>query len=152
MPTTVNTVGMTGAIAGKATLKGIIEGSQQMKGTIEAGGTSHTGHVLPAATVSTVGMTGAIAGKATLKGIIEGSQQMKGTIEAGGITHTDYVLPAATVSTLGGVIVGSDLLVTEAGVLSVDKAESVEGDNTRPITAAAVYAEVGNINALLATI
>lgn len=103
-------------------------------------------------TVNTVGMTGAVAGKAILKGIIEGSQQIKGTIEAGGTSHTGYVLPAATVSTLGGVIVGSDLLVTEAGVLSVDKAENVEGDNTRPITAAAVYAEVGNINALLATI
>ena len=31
-------------------------------------------------------------------------------------------------------------------------ATSVEQDNTRPITSAAVYTEVGNINALLATI
>lgn len=31
-------------------------------------------------------------------------------------------------------------------------ATSVEQDNTRPITSAAVYTEIGNINALLATI
>jgi hypothetical protein len=31
-------------------------------------------------------------------------------------------------------------------------ATAVEADNTRPITSAAVYTEVGNINALLATI
>lgn len=61
-------------------------------------------------------------------------------------------LEPATTSTLGGVIVGDDLLVTQEGRLSVDKATSVEGDNTRPITAAAVYTEIGNINALLATI
>ena len=64
----------------------------------------------------------------------------------------DYTLPAATTSTLGGVIIGTDLLVTAEGRVSVDKATTVEGDNTRPITAAAVYTEIGNINALLATI
>lgn len=58
----------------------------------------------------------------------------------------------ATTSSLGGVIVGSDLLVDGNGVLSVDKATAVAQDNTKPITAAAVYAEVGNINALLETI
>jgi len=34
----------------------------------------------------------------------------------------------------------------------VPPADSAEKDNTRPITAAAVYTEIGNINALLATI
>lgn len=34
----------------------------------------------------------------------------------------------------------------------ITPANNVEQDNTRPITAAAVYTEVGNINALLATI
>lgn len=34
----------------------------------------------------------------------------------------------------------------------ITPATAVEEDNTRPITAAAVYTEVGNINALLATI
>lgn len=34
----------------------------------------------------------------------------------------------------------------------VSPADHAEEDNTRPITAAAVYTEIGNINALLATI
>lgn len=34
----------------------------------------------------------------------------------------------------------------------VAPANSAEQDNTRPITSAAVYTEIGNINALLATI
>lgn len=41
---------------------------------------------------------------------------------------------------------------TETNTLSVDTVSSVEQDNTLPITSAAVYAEVGNINALLGTI
>lgn len=47
---------------------------------------------------------------------------------------------------------GEDFAASEQGVVSLLKANSVEQDNTRPITAAAVYTEVGNINALLATI
>lgn len=58
----------------------------------------------------------------------------------------------ATETTLGGIIVGEDLQITQTGVLSVTKANAVEQDNTHPITAAAVYTEVGNINALLQTI
>ena len=34
----------------------------------------------------------------------------------------------------------------------ITPADAPEQDNTRPITAAAVYTEIGNINALLATI
>lgn len=34
----------------------------------------------------------------------------------------------------------------------ITPADAVEQDNTRPITSAAVYTEIGNINALLATI
>lgn len=63
-----------------------------------------------------------------------------------------YVLPAATGETLGGIKVGSDLEITPEGVLSVQKATGVEPDNTHPITAAAVYTEVGNIDVLLKTI
>lgn len=68
------------------------------------------------------------------------------------IRQTDFVLKPATTTALGGIIVGQDLQITDEGVLSVDKATSIEEDNTRPITAAAVYTEVGNINALLQTI
>lgn len=38
------------------------------------------------------------------------------------------------------------------GVSWVTPASNAEQDNTRPITSAAVYTEIGNINALLATI
>ena len=61
-------------------------------------------------------------------------------------------LKPATTDTLGGIIVGNGLKITDTGLLSVDTADDVEQDNTKPITSAAVYTEVGNINALLATI
>ena len=53
----------------------------------------------------------------------------------------------------GGYQIGSGLkLDAETNTLSVDTAAAVEKDNTKPVTSAAVYTEVGNINALLATI
>lgn len=53
----------------------------------------------------------------------------------------------------GGYNIGSGLkLDAETNTISVDTAEIVEKDNTKPVTSAAVFAEVGNINALLATI
>ena len=53
----------------------------------------------------------------------------------------------------GGYTIGEGLkLDAETNTLSVDTAEIVEKDNTKPVTSAAVYTEVGNINALLATI
>lgn len=48
--------------------------------------------------------------------------------------------------------VTDNLRYTEDGKLDVNTAPSVEQDNTRPVTSAAVYTEVGNIAALLATI
>lgn len=49
--------------------------------------------------------------------------------------------------------VGSGLKYdAETNMLSVDTAETMEQDNTKPITSAAVYTEVGNINALLKSI
>ncbi len=47
--------------------------------------------------------------------------------------------------------IGENLKVVN-GVLSVDTAPNVEKDNTKPITSAAVFVEVGNINTLLALI
>lgn len=53
----------------------------------------------------------------------------------------------------GGVDFETDETLTLAnGILSVNTADSVEQDNTLPVTSAAVFAEVGNINALLETI
>lgn len=44
------------------------------------------------------------------------------------------------------------LTLSDDGILSVNTADDVEQDNTLPVTSAAVFAEVGNINALLETI
>lgn len=53
----------------------------------------------------------------------------------------------------GGYTIGDGLKLDAAtNTLSVDTAMAIEKDNTKPVTSAAVYAEVGNINALLATI
>lgn len=53
----------------------------------------------------------------------------------------------------GGYTIGDGLkLDAETNTLSVDTADAVEKDNTKPVTSAAVFTEVGNINALLATI
>ena len=45
--------------------------------------------------------------------------------------------------------IGAGLKVVE-NELMVDTADAVEEDNTRPVTSAAVYVEIGNIEALLA--
>lgn len=87
--------------------------------------------------------SGSIQAEVQSKGILGG-------IEIGGVNQTIHpdILPATT-ERLGGIIVGDHLSITEEGLLSVKVANNVEGDNTNPITAAAVYTEVGNINALL---
>ena len=45
-----------------------------------------------------------------------------------------------------------DGLKVESGTLKVDVANDAEKDNTRPISSAAVYTEIGNIDILLQTI
>lgn len=92
-------------------------------------------------------ISGNITAKANLSGDITANGALGQTVVVGGT-----ILRPATTSTLGGIIVGEDLQITQTGVLSVAKANAVEQDNTHPITAAAVYTEVGNINALLQTI
>ena len=61
-------------------------------------------------------------------------------------------VPIASETVAGIIRVGENLRISADGTLSVDTAAAVEQDNTRPITAAAVFTEVGNINALLETI
>lgn len=60
----------------------------------------------------------------------------------------DGIAPA-TSDKLGVVKIGDNLKITEDGVLSVDTAEAVEQDNTKPVTSAAVYTAKSNIEALL---
>ena len=62
-----------------------------------------------------------------------------------------YILPAATDEIRGGIRVGTNLLI-DGDVLSVDTANDLEGDNTRPVTAAFVDLQLGNIEAWLETI
>lgn len=57
----------------------------------------------------------------------------------------------ATGSGGGGYKIG-DGLKLENGVLSVDTAAEVQQDNTKPVTSAAVYTQLGNVEALLASI
>ena len=45
-----------------------------------------------------------------------------------------------------------DGLKFSGGKLVVDTADNVEQDNTKPVTSAAVYTEIGNIEALLASL
>ena len=52
---------------------------------------------------------------------------------------------------IGGYIIG-DGLKLEGHRLSVDTATTVDENNTKPITSAAVFTAIGNINALLETI
>jgi hypothetical protein len=92
-------------------------------------------------------LSGNITAKANLSGDITASGALGQTVVVGGT-----ILRPATTTSLGGIIVGEDLEITQQGVLSVTKANQIEQDNTHPITAAAVYTEVGNINALLQTI
>lgn len=49
--------------------------------------------------------------------------------------------------------IGSGLILdVKTNTLAVDTTDAVERDNTKPITSAGVYLEIGNINALLETI
>lgn len=68
------------------------------------------------------------------------------------VTIGGGVTTPATADKLGLVKVGGGLAITADGSLSVDTANKAEKDNTKPITSAGVYMEIGNINALLATI
>ena len=103
-------------------------------------GSSYTSPVLKGEGIIPGGITGQVLAKASDEDYDTEWIDPKGELDP------------ATKETLGGIIVGQDLLITEDGVLSVDKANAVLEDNTKPITAAAVYTEVGNINALLASI
>ena len=49
-------------------------------------------------------------------------------------------------------LIAGDNIEIKENKISVLTADKVEQDNTKPITSAAVYTEVGNINALLQTI
>ncbi len=85
-------------------------------------------------------------------------RRIQGTLAAAGIltgaVGTDGAIQGqVTGGGSGGVsyAIGSGLKL-EGGVLSVDAASAVEEDNTKPVTSAAVYTELGNVEALLENI
>lgn len=68
------------------------------------------------------------------------------------IGSTAAEVDIATTTSAGIVQIGENLKVNEAGVVSVDTATECEGDNTKPITSAAVHTVVGNVETILSTI
>ena len=68
-----------------------------------------------------------------------------------GVGYGSGMIPVASKETLGGIKVGENLKINN-GVLSVDTTNTATEDNTKPITSAAVYAEIGNIGVLLEAI
>lgn len=68
------------------------------------------------------------------------------------LASAGVVVPIMTRDVAGIAKVGDNLTIDDAGRLSVDTADEVSGDNTKPITAAAVHTTVGNIEILLSTI
>ena len=89
---------------------------------------------------------------ASITGEVRGGSTLASVTVQGIMINGNPDIPIATEEELGGVIVGDHLSITEEGRLSVVTTDAVAQDNTHPITAAAVYMEVGNINALLQTI
>ncbi len=69
-----------------------------------------------------------------------------------GVTAGTPISPEATRRKIGHTFKTDNTLKLENGVLSVNTANSVDQDNSLPVTSAAVYATVGNIEALLKTI
>lgn len=79
-------------------------------------------------------------------------REIRELVEQGGGEISLKDIPIASTETAGLVKVGENLEITEDGTLNVLTADNAQEDNTRPITAAAVYAQVGNIDALLETL
>lgn len=82
---------------------------------------------------------------------------MANYLDEEGLRRYNEKLQAKFIANGGGsngsssLIAGDNIDITD-GVISVQTAPNVEKDNTKPITSAAVYTEVGNINILLQTI
>lgn len=58
----------------------------------------------------------------------------------------------ATSEEAGTIKIGSNLSIDDDGVLSVQTTDNAEQDNTKPMTSAGVYVQLGNINILLESI
>jgi len=93
-------------------------------------------------------------GVIVFRGVSDGMQRITTNILYIVLDHgpVDGTAPAPPASG-GGYVIGSGLILDpETNTLSVDTTDQVEEANTLPITSSAVYATVGNIDALLQTI
>lgn len=100
-----------------------------------------------------VKQSGDVIGTRSQPSQLRGQMQSSAVSLAGRVQmpqNTVQEVDIATTTTPGIVMVGDNLLIDpKNGRLSVDVANDAEADNTRPITAAAVYTELGNIDILL---
>lgn len=96
-------------------------------------------------TVVSADMSAAITSAATAKAIVSAGETMEAVLTTGNNQGTG--------DTDGGINyeIGTGLKV-EDNVLSVDSAKDFEGDNTRPVEAAFMQEQIGNIEILLKTI
>lgn len=151
---------MSGANINESNLNGDLS-HDTVSGTVSA--SSVSGEVSGASIegqISAAGVQGQIYGSAVLANIDTAS--VEGTVTnntvlgdatiAGAIIKRYEEVQPATRSRLGSIIVGEHLLITNEGVLSVEVVQNYDEDNTHPISASAVYTEIGNISALINTI
>lgn len=68
------------------------------------------------------------------------------------VPETSCEVPNATREQAGVIRVGDNLEITPEGVLSVMTTDRAEAGDTRPITSAGVYTQLGNIEILLAAL
>ena len=88
-----------------------------------------------------------------LTGNIKNAQRLRGNIEQRVGLSADISVQFYSGGGSPAYNIGHGLrLDAETNTLSVDTANEVQQDNTLPITSAAVYTTVGNIEALLKTI
>lgn len=75
-------------------------------------------------------------------------------VPASGMSQAFIIISGDTGDDVGDTmnIDGVTLIKTSDGIVKVNTADDVEQDNTLPVTSAAVYTNVGNIEALLETI
>ena len=78
--------------------------------------------------------------KGNISGSVSSPKSIVGSVSVGRAVGTDVVID------------GHTLKMDDKGVLSVNTADTVEKDNTLPVTSAAVHTQIGNIDILLQTI
>lgn len=82
---------------------------------------------------------------ATLRGSIQAEGALAGRATIPEVVGGGASVPIMSETVAGIAKVGDNLKIDAAGRLSVDTADEVEGDNTRPVTAGAVYDRINKV-------